>query len=187
MTESAPEEQAFRKRMQAIETLLQDVDRYPDLAARTHTKALVQALLDLHGAGLERIVERAAQAGPAGFALIDALAEDELVGSLLLLYGLHPLDLETRVRRALDNVRPYVQSHGGSLEFLGADGGQVRVRIVGSCQSCASTARGLQQAIEDAVYEKAPDVASVEVEGLAPDESHRENGHARIALPILRG
>lgn len=183
MTENGSEDQAFRKRMQSIETLIQDVERYPDLAARTHTKAIVQALLDLHGAGLERILERTAKAGEVGFALIDALADDELVGSLLLLYGLHPLDLETRVRQALDKVRPVIQTHGGSLEFLSAEKGVVQLRLHTSGDACATNALTLKQAIDDAVFEKAPDVSAIEVEGLSPDIA---NGHARIALPILR-
>jgi Fe-S cluster biogenesis protein NfuA len=181
-TASTPEELKFQRRMQAIETLIQGVERYPDLAARTHTKAIVQALLDLHGAAMERILERATKEGEAGLALIDALARDELVGSLLLLYGLHPLTLETRVRQALDKVRPIVQSHGGSLELLAADEGLVRLRLRASGEGCASNALTLKQAIDDSIYARAPDVSAIEVEGLSP---HGKNGHARIALPIL--
>ena len=77
-------------------------------------------MIELHGAGLERILDKLADAGDAGLALIDALAEDDLVGSILLLHGLHPLDLETRVRQALDKVRPLLRSHGGNVELLGS-------------------------------------------------------------------
>jgi Fe-S cluster biogenesis protein NfuA len=158
------------------------VEHYPDLAARTHTKAIVQALLDLHGAGMERLLERAMEEGEAGRALIDAMAEDELVGSLLVLFGLHPLSLETRVRQALDAVRPMVQSYGGSLELLAVDEGLVRLRVRSSGDGCASNALMLKQAIDDSILARAPDVSAIEVEGLSP---HGKNGHSRIALPIL--
>ena len=46
-----------------------------------------------------------------------------MVGGLLMLHGLHPLDLETRVRQALDQVRPYLRSHGGNVELLGVSDG----------------------------------------------------------------
>ena len=187
MMDSGSDDLAFRNRMQSIETLIQGVERYADLAARTHTKAIVQALLDLHGAGLERILGRITKEGEAGFALIDALADDELVGSLLLLYGLHPLDLETRVRQALDKVRPVVQSYGGSLEILSAKEGHVRLRLLASGEACAANYLTLKQAIDDAVYEKAPDVLDIDVEGLSPNGHHGTNGHARIALPIFSG
>ncbi len=51
--------------------------------------------------------------------LLDRLAADDLVASLLAVHGLHPYDVETRVARALDGVRPYLGSHGGDVELLG--------------------------------------------------------------------
>src|SRR5262245_40748649 len=98
--------QGFRKRLGRIEALLHEVERYADPAAREHTRELVQAVLGLHGDGLERILETVAE-GESGLATIDALGRDDLVGGLLLLHGLHPVDVETRVRQALDGVRPY--------------------------------------------------------------------------------
>src|SRR5262249_27957987 len=126
--------------------------------ARARTREIVQALLDLHGAGLERILEHVASAGDPGLGVIDALGRDDVVGGLLLLYGLHPVDLETRVRQGLDAVRPYLRSHGGSVELLGVTEGVVRLRLLGGCDSCPSSARTLEAAIEDAIYVRAPDV-----------------------------
>ena len=51
--------------------------------------------------------------------MLDRLVADPLVESLLLLHGLHPLDVDTRIQRALDNVRPYLGSHAGGVEYLG--------------------------------------------------------------------
>ena len=181
------EDRDLRKRMERIESLIHEAERLPDPKAQAHARALVQALLDLHGAALERIFEKIAETGESGLTLIDSLARDDLVGSLLLLYGLHPLDLETRVRQALDKVRPYLRSHGGNVELRGVAGGVVRLRMEGNCHGCPSSAATLKQSIEEAVYEKAPDVTAIEVEGASNGEAHEGNDRARVALPILHG
>jgi len=88
------------------------------------------------------------------------------VGSLLLLYGLHPVDLETRVRGALEKTRPYLRSHGGNVELVDVDeSGAVRLRLQGSCHGCPSSAMTLKLAIEQAIHDAAPDVTSISVEG----------------------
>jgi len=127
----------------------------------------VQALLELHGTGLAKILERTAQAGERGLALRETFAGDPLIGSLLLLHGLHPDDFETRVGRALERVRPYLQSHGGTVELLAVAEGAVRLRMGGSCKSCPSSAQTIKQTIEEAIYAAAPDVTLIEIEQAA--------------------
>ncbi len=83
-----------------------------------------------------------------------------------MLYGLHPLDIETRVMHALDKVRLYLRSHGGNVEMLGVAEGVVLLKLQGSCNGCDSSAMTLRLAIEEAIYEAAPDLTSLE------DESH---------------
>ena len=41
---------------------------------------------------------------------------------MLLLQGLHPFEVEDRVRQALESVRPYLRSHGGNVELIEVDG-----------------------------------------------------------------
>ncbi len=159
-------DQEFRRRMERLERLLQEVDGIEEAPVRAQVREVVQALLDLHATGLERMLDQIAGAGEAGLAQIDALARDVLVGSLLALHGLHPLALEDRVRQALEKVRPYLRSHGGNVELLACDAGVVRLRMVGSCHGCPSSAMTLKLAIEEAIYEIAPDVAAIEVEGV---------------------
>jgi Fe-S cluster biogenesis protein NfuA len=56
--------------------------------------------------------------------------------------------------------------HGGDVELLGIAGGVVRLRMNGSCQGCPSSTATLAQTIEAAIYESAPDVEAIEVEGV---------------------
>src|SRR4029450_4343580 len=104
--------------MEQIEGLIQKIETLPDPEARASAVALVQALMEFHGAGLERMMEIIAELGE-GYAVFDRFAAEDLVGSLLLLYGLHPLPLEAPVGRALHKGRPYLESHGGNGARLG--------------------------------------------------------------------
>ena len=52
---------------------------------------------NLYGAGLERLLEVLSEAGRLDATALDALAGDELVSGLLLVHGLHPYDVTTRV------------------------------------------------------------------------------------------
>jgi Fe-S cluster biogenesis protein NfuA len=159
----------FRGRMERLDALIREAEHFADPAVQAHTREIVGALLELHGAGLAKILEHVAGSGENGRAVIDALTRDELVASLLLLHGLHPQDVETRVLGALDRVRPYLHSHGGDVEFLGAAGAAVRLRMRGSCHGCPSSAATLRSTIEQAIYDAAPDVTAVEVEERAEE------------------
>jgi Fe-S cluster biogenesis protein NfuA len=88
------------------------------------------------------------------------------------------------VRQALDKVRPHLRSHGGDVELLGVVRGVVRLRMVGSCDGCPSSAAALRQAVEEAVAATAPDAAGVEVEGTTNGRVAAA-GSQRIALPVL--
>nr|MBA3947293.1 NifU family protein [Herpetosiphonaceae bacterium] len=117
--------------------------------------------------GLERMLELIWETGPAGEAIIqDVFVQDDHVAHLLLLHGLHPLDLETRVIGALEKVRPYLKTHGGNVELLDVNDGVVRLRLEGSCHGCPSSALTLKSAIETRIYDDAPDVTAIEVEGV---------------------
>ena len=115
----------------------------------------VQALVELYGEALARFV---AGADPV---------EDELLSHLLLVHDLHPVDVETRVRRALDDVRPYLGSHGGDVELLGVAAGVAHLRLGGTCNGCPSSTVTLRNAIEEAIMRAAPDLERIEADGVA--------------------
>jgi Fe-S cluster biogenesis protein NfuA len=182
------EDRQLHDRIRRVESLLQEVEQFKDPQVRSKTREIVQVLMDLHGAGLEKILTQLASTGDSGLAVIDSLSQDELVSSLLLLYGLHPLDLEARVNQALVKVRPYLASHGGNVELLGVEEGMIRLRLQGSCHGCPSSAQTLKQTIEEAIMEKAPDAAGIEVEGEVeqlPAHAEAVSIAGRHALPII--
>src|SRR4051812_21769685 len=95
------DERGFQRRLERVETLVGEIEGLSDPTARAVTQELLGTLLELHGEGLARVLARLDGEGATGHALIGDLAADELVSSLLLLHGLHPDDLPTRVRRAV--------------------------------------------------------------------------------------
>jgi Fe-S cluster biogenesis protein NfuA/nitrite reductase/ring-hydroxylating ferredoxin subunit len=133
--------------------------------ARERAEELVRLVVELYGAGLERVLELAYEAGALDDDLLESLAADELVSSLLLVHGLHPYGVEERVQRALDSVRPYLGSHGGDVQLLEVtDEGVVRLELLGSCDGCASSSVTLELAVEDAIHAAAPEILRIEVE-----------------------
>jgi Fe-S cluster biogenesis protein NfuA/nitrite reductase/ring-hydroxylating ferredoxin subunit len=157
--------------MEKIEGLIQKIEQLADPEAKATAIALMQALMEFHGAGIERMMELVADSESGAGSIFDSFAKDQVVSSLLLLYGQHPLPLEVRVTQGLDKVRPYLDSHGGNVELLDIVDGVVRLRMQGSCKSCPSSAMTLKLAIEEAIYAAAPDVVNIEAEGVQEQSS----------------
>ncbi len=150
--------------LQRIQQLTDELEGVSDPQARAVGEQLVAAVIDMHGEGLERLLE----AVPA-----DArreLARDGVVGSLMLIHGLYPESLEERVTAALDGVRPYMESHGGNIELLGIEDGVAKLRLQGSCDGCGASQSTLELTVERALREAAPDLRGMDVEGAAPLE-----------------
>lgn len=145
-----------------LDTLLDQVESLPDERARSAATEAVELLLRIYGEVLRRVLAHAREAAPAD--LDRRLAGDDLVAHLLLLHGLHPEDAATRVRRALDEVRPYLRSHGGDAELVGIEDGMVHLRLLGSCSGCPSSQVTLRTAVEEAVLRAAPEVHAVKAE-----------------------
>jgi len=147
------------ERFQELAARLESID---DLEARGTAEELIGAMLELYGEGLERIFA-ALETAPE---VRDALAQDGVVASLLLIHGLYPVPLAERVEEALESVRPYMDSHGGGVELVRLEGGVAHLRLRGSCDGCPASASTMELAIREALDEAAPDLDGIEVEGL---------------------
>jgi Fe-S cluster biogenesis protein NfuA len=164
-----------------IEALLDELGEYDNPAVTGRVEELLASVVGLYGAGLERIVELLAERGD-GEGIIRELATDDLLANLMILHDVHPDDVATRVQAALDRVRPYLGSHAGGIEFLGVDErGVAQLRLQGSCDGCAGSAATVHTAVERAVLEAAPEVLSVEVEGMV-EEKPATSGLLQIGM-----
>jgi Fe-S cluster biogenesis protein NfuA/nitrite reductase/ring-hydroxylating ferredoxin subunit len=176
------DDQGLQERVARMEMLLGEIEALEDPNARSKAAEVVQVLLELYGEGLARMMDTIAE-GEEREKTFDAFAGDELISHLLLLHGLHPLDVETRVVRALEEVRPYLQSHGGNVELLGVEGGVARLRMQGSCSGCPSSTMTLKLAIEEAIQKAAPDLERIEAEGVVEEP---KPAPTIVAGPTLR-
>ncbi len=155
--------EAIQRRLERVEQLISASQQCADPALRSHVEEVVQGLLEYHRAALEQILILLGRTAPE---TLSALTNDDLVASVLLLYDLHPASLPKRVEQALEEVRPFLRSHGGEVELLGIDEGIVRLEMRGSCHGCPSSMITLKTRIEQAIEQKAPDAVRIEVEGL---------------------
>lgn len=125
-------------------------------------QAIVFDLLDgvdtLHRLALHHLAE-----GVDAAQLQQARDSDPAVEWLLSAYGVG-IDERAAAESALESVRPYIHSHGGSVEVLDVDQGRVRVRMSGSCSGCSASAITLTQGVEEALREGFPGFVAVEVE-----------------------
>ncbi len=162
---AAPGPEGLVERVQALTA---ELDAIGNPRTRASVHELIGAILELYGEGLERIFQALADPEATGPAIRERLTADGVVASLLLIHGLYPIGLETRVTQALDRVRPYMETHGGYVELLGLEDGVARLRLQGSCHGCSSAAVTLELAIKRALEEAAPDLLGIEVEGAEP-------------------
>ena len=123
----------FDKAVAELEALVATLEREGDERALL----LLQLVDAIHRPGIERIA-----AGDTA----DPIAE-----ALLQMYDIAPTHEDVLVEEALDDVRPYIESHGGSVDLLGVDDGVVRLRMSGSCVGCAASAMTLKRGIEQAL------------------------------------
>jgi Fe-S cluster biogenesis protein NfuA len=185
----------LRRRIQRIGEIVEQLESAADPNARAMAKELLESLMALHGAGLERVLELASEAGETGEDIIRKFARDELVGSLLLLYGLHPEDLLTRVKRALEKSQAFLESHAASAELVSIDeDGAVTVRLQVKSSGCGSSAASVKSTLEASLQNAAPDATSILVEetGAALTRSgfvslaQLQSGESMAALAVRR-
>ena len=161
-----------------VQELTGRLDNLDDPACRRLAEELTSAVVQMYGAGLERIVEL------AGAETRDEMANDSLVAGLLMIHDLYPVPIEERVVQALDTVRPYMESHGGDVELLGIEYGIAKLRLQGSCKSCRASSSTLELAVRQALEEAAPDLEGMDVEGIEEEED--EPGVTGVPLPLIQ-
>ena len=164
-----------------VQELTGRLEHLEDADCRALAEELTGAVVQMYGAGLERIVELIEDEETR-----DRLGADELVGGLLMIHDLYPVPLEERVTQALDTVRPYMESHGGNVELLGIEDGIVRLRLEGSCKSCRASSSTLELAVQQALQQYAPDIEGMDVEGVLEEEDD-DSGITGVALPMTNG
>lgn len=143
-------------------------------SAESGTKELAFELLDWVDGFHREAVVRIASMLPGD--ALDSLAQDPVVARLFETYLAdqeEPDDLADSLEEALDEIRPYLHSHGGEMEVLGVSHGIVRLRLMGSCDGCPSSTLTLTQGVEKILQERWPGFRGIEVEGAEEPDPHQ--------------
>jgi Fe-S cluster biogenesis protein NfuA/nitrite reductase/ring-hydroxylating ferredoxin subunit len=152
-----------------IQKLIERVEALPYPAAKELIQECMEAVLAFYGQGLTRILQVVNEADAESQKVYRKLIHDDVIKGFLLIHDLHPLDVEARLGEALEKVRPYLKSHGGNVELVSLENGIARLRLQGTCQSCASSAVTLELAIKHAIEQACPDLVHFVVEGVASE------------------
>ena len=68
---------------------------------------------------------------------------------------------DSNVIEVLTEIQPYIEADGGFLEYVETEEGYVKVRLGGTCATCAMSTMTLKQGIERKLMEEIPDVKGV--------------------------
>jgi Fe-S cluster biogenesis protein NfuA len=154
---------AFQEKFRRLGALVDQLDAGPGGCSSESCRELIQLLMEVHGAALERMLEIVDQSGAQGEAIILKVGEDPIVRPLLVLYSLHPENLESRVLKALDAARQRLRKLNSDVELIEACEGTVKVRIRTAGHACGSTAKTAHSIVEECVYDFAPDLDALEI------------------------
>lgn len=75
------------------------------------------------------------------------------------------IKVEDQIVKILNKIRPYLNSEGGDLEYIGFKDGIVYIRMLGACIDCGALDSTLKDGIEALLVENVPEV--IEVKNLA--------------------
>ncbi len=161
-TKTELKEESFEDIAARIDKALENVNKLEDADAKMHALGLKTAIEDFNKFGLVKIVQKL-KADERGKELLFELLEEQSVRSLFTVHGIIKQDIGSKILQVLDFVKPYMQSHGGDVEFVKFEEGTAFVRLLGSCNGCSQSAVTLREGVEEALVENIPEVTNVEV------------------------
>jgi hypothetical protein len=149
----------FQQRLESVEHLIRQIEAAGDPSVRKAARELAQLVMELHGTGLERMIEILRSSGEAGQSMLERLGRDDMASSLLVLYGLHPVGIEERINQAIEKANRQIRSRSATVELIGMEDGTVRLNL-----KTNGHGRAIKEIVEAAIYEAAPDIASLVID-----------------------
>ena len=156
----------FQLHTRRVDELIGRVSALTDSEARTSALELVQAIMDMHGATVSRLLELLEGAGETGRSLLARIASDPMICGLLVLYGIHPVPLEQRVEQAVQKLVLQLRKSGTNVQVLGITDGVVRLDLAKDAHGLRYSPEKIKATIEQAIREAAPEVVEIVIDGL---------------------
>lgn len=184
------EELPYGEVLERVGELAEKLLSHPDSEVRESVTELLDWVDAFHRDGLGQLIEMVR--AWRGEIFLESVSRDAVVGTMLRAYGLgEDRDLEAEAAEAVDaaiaEVRPYAESHGGSIVVESIVDGVVKVKMLGSCDGCPSSAATLSSGVEEALQRHWPDFRRLE---LVEDEAvpaAAEDIPAPVTLLQIRG
>jgi nitrite reductase/ring-hydroxylating ferredoxin subunit/Fe-S cluster biogenesis protein NfuA len=153
------QEEDFQALAERVDRLLDSIKGMPE-DARLKAMELKKAIEAVHEHALRKLV-RTFRETEAGKELLLKAVEDPSIYAMFLMHGIIKQDLFTRVAAALEEVRPYMRSHGGGVELVKVEGKTAYVRLEGACSGCSLSAVTLKNGVEEAIKARVPEIEQV--------------------------
>jgi Fe-S cluster biogenesis protein NfuA len=183
------DELPYNEIMAHVGELVDEIMAYPDPTVGRQVEELLDWVDVFHREGLGRLIDMVRQW--RGELFLEDAARDFVIGTFLETYDLgegRPVDsaAEEAVAAALEEVRPFVESHGGTIVVDSIVDGIVTVQMLGSCDGCPSSTATLTGGVETALREHWPNFRKLEVVDPVAEEAEASNGSATPeAQPVL--
>ncbi len=152
-----------------------------DESQRLTVQALKSAIEDLNKDAFTRLI-RSLKEGPEAHAQLRLAVTDPVVYGVLRFHGLVKESLQARIERALDEVRPFMATHGGDVELVTVrPPDTVEVRLIGSCHGCPASSQTLTEGVEKSIRSHCPEILHIhQVSRGAPEGSSAIDGVPRV-------
>lgn len=151
-----------------FETLAEKVDeaiaevRALEDKAQNSAMNMKRAVEEFHKFGLIKLVQLL-KSDEHGKELLFQAVDEPSIYALFAMHGIVRADVQTRVKRVIEMVRPYMQSHGGDVELVEVQSDTVYVRLHGACNGCSMSSVTLRNGVEEALKEHVPEIINIEV------------------------
>ncbi len=165
--------------MQRLDDLIHGLEEHTDPRVQHDLLEVLRAVDVLHRGALLRLAELLERRG-----LLDEALADGHIAMLLDLYAPHD-EHETeqfRVQAVVEDLRPYVEAHGGQLEVLTAEDGALQVRLLAGCESRSESSAALRAHVEAALRAALPDFAGRDA--TAPRHPAPAERKAPVLIPL---
>lgn len=151
--------------MDNLNDLIADIQRFEaiisqwDESQRCVAVGLKSAIEALHKAALTNLIKSVKQ---DHISALRHAVNDEIVYAVLLYHNLVKPPLSERIKVALAEIRPSLQSHNGDVELVAIKlPDTVEIKLIGSCSNCPSSTLTLTQTVEQAIKKYCPEVVNI--------------------------
>jgi Fe-S cluster biogenesis protein NfuA len=167
---------AYEDVMPRVGELFDELMTHPDAGVRDRVEEMMDLFDAFHREGLGRLVEmiRAWR----GEVFLESVGRDDVTGYFLNAYDLGEAPDERElaaamdaVDKALEELRPMIESHGGMITVEEVKDGVVKVQMLGSCDGCPSSSATLTGGLEESLRRHWPNFRRLEVVEPAAEEA----------------